>query len=157
VLREVGGWRPDLVRNQDFELNHRLRATGGRIVYDPAISFVYRPRESLRALWAQYWQFGHWKAIVLADTPASLRPRQLAPLGLLLTAAASFSGGTAGRTARPLLAVYGLGISSVAARSRNWRTAPVLVTIHAAWALGFLTRMARLLSRRARARLAWLS
>jgi hypothetical protein len=150
TLRRAGGWRADLIRNQDFELNHRLRAAGGRVVQDPAISFVYRPRESLRALWIQYWQFGQWKAIVLADAPASLRPRQLAPLALLVVAAASLSGGSAGRAARPALAVYGLAVSSVATRSRNWRTAPVLVTIHAAWALGFLTRMTRLLPRHAR-------
>ncbi|HEV8251446.1 MAG TPA: glycosyltransferase family 2 protein [Gaiellaceae bacterium] len=150
VLRSAGGWRPDLLRNQDFELNHRLRAAGGRIVYDPGISFVYRPRESLGALWNQYWQFGQWKAIVLSDAPSSLRPRQLAPLGLLLAGAASFSGGRAGRAARGALGVYLAAVVSVAAQSRNWRTAPVLVTIHSAWALGFVTRMSRLLRRRAR-------
>lgn len=151
VLRSVGGWRPDLLRNQDFELNHRLRATGGRIVYDPQISFVYRPRESLGALWKQYWQFGEWKAIVLSDAPTSLRPRQLAPLGLLVAAAGSLAGGRAGRAGRGAVALYLVAVSSVAGNSRNWRVAPVLVTIHSAWALGFVTRLSRLLLQRVRA------
>jgi succinoglycan biosynthesis protein ExoA len=141
-LRRVGGWRPDLIRNQDFELNYRLREHGGRIVFDPAIWFVYRPRESLRALWRQYMQFGEWKAIVLADAPTSLRPRQLAPLGLVLSAAAAVRGPVR-RPARLLLAAYALAGAFEAARSRNWRTAPVILTIHAAWASGFFKGAAK--------------
>jgi glycosyltransferase involved in cell wall biosynthesis len=136
TLRRVGGWRPDLVRNQDFELNHRLRAGGGRIVFDPDIWFVYRPRESLGELWRQYWQFGSWKANVLAGAPRSLRPRQLAPPLLLATAAGSV-GGPLRRAARRALLLYALAVAFEAVRTRAWRTAPVLVTIHVAWGCGF--------------------
>jgi glycosyltransferase involved in cell wall biosynthesis len=142
ALQRLGGWRRDLVRNQDFELNHRLRAAGGRIVFDPDVWFVYRPRESLAALWRQYRQFGAWKAIVLAAAPRSLRPRQLAPLGLLVTAPAAL-GGPARRPARVLLAAYALVVTGEAARLRNWRVAPVLVTIHVAWASGFVDSATR--------------
>jgi hypothetical protein len=145
TLRRIGGWRPDLVRNQDFELNHRLRASGGRIVFDPAISFVYRPRESLPALWSQYWQFGRWKAIMLSGSPGSLRPRQLAPLGLLGTLAAAVAG-RGRRPARALLAGYGLATAIEAARSQNWRTAPVLATIHLAWGCGFVVGGGRIVA-----------
>jgi succinoglycan biosynthesis protein ExoA len=143
ALRRVGGWRGDLVRNQDFELNHRLREAGGRIVFDPAIWFVYRPRETLGALWSQYSQFGRWKAIVLAEAPASLKPRQLAPLGLLATSAAAVLGPFRPQ-ARAALVAYGLAVAAVARRSGNWRTAPVVVTIHVAWAAGFAASVARL-------------
>jgi cellulose synthase/poly-beta-1,6-N-acetylglucosamine synthase-like glycosyltransferase len=142
TLRRVGGWDPSLVRNQDFELNHRLRADGGRIVFDPDVWFVYRPRESLSAVWRQYRQFGEWKAVVLAAAPRSLRPRQLAPLGLLATAAAAVAG-PGRRPARMLLGSYALATASEAARLRNWRVAPVLVTIHAAWASGFVASAVR--------------
>jgi succinoglycan biosynthesis protein ExoA len=143
ALRSVGGWRGDLVRNQDFELNYRLREAGGRVVFDPAIRFVYRPRETLGGLWSQYSQFGRWKAIVLAETPASLKPRQLAPLGLLATSAAAVRGPFR-RQARAALGAYGLAVAALAVRSRNWRTAPVVVTIHVAWAAGFAATVARL-------------
>ena len=136
AVRRIGGWRSDLQRNQDFELNHRLRAAGGRIVFDPAIWFIYRPRETLRELSSQYAQFGRWKAIVLSEAPESLRPRQLAPLGLLVAAGAAMAGPFR-RPARIALAFYGLGVGAVGVRSRNWRTVPVLVTIHVAWGVGF--------------------
>lgn len=150
AVRRVGGWRPDLIRNQDFELNHRLRAAGGRIVFDPDIRFVYLPRESLGALWRQYWEFGRWKAIVLSRAPSSLRPRQLAPLGLLVTVAASVLPGPQRRPARLALAGYLAAVGIAAARSRNWRIAPVLVAIHLAWGSGFVASASRLAARSAR-------
>jgi len=137
-LRQVGGWREDLVRNQDFELNYRLRAAGGRIVFDPAVHFVYRPRESLPALWRQYWQFGRWKAKVLVGTPGSLRLRQLAPIGLLVTTASATIPSSSARPARLGLTAYVILLSGVAARARNWRTLPVMATMHFAWGTGLL-------------------
>ena len=68
-------------------MNHRLRAVGGRVVFDPDVWFVYRPRESPSALFRQYWTFGRWKAVVIIRDPGSLRPRQLAPLALFATLA----------------------------------------------------------------------
>jgi glycosyltransferase involved in cell wall biosynthesis len=149
ALRRAGGWRADLVRNQDFELNHRLRAAGGRIVFDPAVQFVYRPRERLGALWTQYAQFGRWKAVVLSETPSSLQPRQLAPLGLVATVGVAVRGPLRW-PARAGLGIYGFALATAAARSRNWRTAPVLMTIHVAWASGFTAGALRLLYHRVR-------
>ena len=138
VLRRAGGWREDLIRNQDFELNYRLRAAGGRIVFDPGIRFVYRPRESLGALWRQYWGFGRWKASVIAGAPRSIRPRQLAPMALLAAVAtAPFPGPTA-RPARVGLAGYVLLLVAATSKTRNWRTFPVMATIHLAWGSGLV-------------------
>lgn len=139
VLRDVGGWRADLVRNQDFELNYRLRSAGGRVIFDPAIRFVYRPRESVRALWRQYWHFGRWKANVLVGAPRSVRPRQLAPIGLLATLFVAALPGPAARPARAAVGAYSLLLAAVTVRARNWRMFPVLVTIHLAWSSGLVT------------------
>jgi glycosyltransferase involved in cell wall biosynthesis len=136
VLRDVGGWRADLVRNQDFELNYRLRLTGGRVVFDPAIRFVYRPRESVSALWRQYWHFGRWKANVLVGSPRSVRPRQLAPIGLLTALSLAAFPGPAAPPARTAVAGYTLLLTVLTVRARNWRLFPVLVTIHLAWGTG---------------------
>jgi glycosyltransferase involved in cell wall biosynthesis len=145
ALRREGGWREDLVRNQDFELNHRLRRAGGRIVFDPDVWFVYRPRESLTALARQYWGFGRYKALTLAVAPDSLRWRQLAPVGLLgVLAAASIPTRVAPR-ARALLAGYAVLVAVVARRSDGgWRTAPVLATIHVCWGAGLVRGLVRL-------------
>ena len=37
VLRSLGGWDEEFVVNQDFELDHRLRCAGHRILFDPAL------------------------------------------------------------------------------------------------------------------------
>jgi succinoglycan biosynthesis protein ExoA len=151
LLREIGGWREDLVRNQDFELNYRLRAAGGRVVFDPSIKFVYRPRESLARLARQYWDFGRWKARVLAEAPRSLRPRQLAPLGLLALIAAAAVPGPTALPAWAGLATYVILLAQVAVRTRNWRTFPVLVTLHLSWGVGFVMGISALaISRRRR-------
>ena len=142
ALREAGGWNDALVRNQDFELNHRLRALGGRVVFDPDVWFVYRPRESPSALFRQYWTFGRWKAVVIIKDPGSLRPRQLAPLGLFATLAGAVAPSPIRGPARFALAAYGAVVARAAAASDGgWRTAPVLLLIHGAWGAGFLTEL----------------
>ena len=148
ALRAAGGWRSDLIRNQHFELNHRLRSAGGRIVFDPSVCFVYRPRESLGALSRQYREFGRWKAVVLAGSPESLRPRQLAPLLLLATSVLALVPGRAGKAGRAGGALYAAALVLEARRARGWRVAPVLATIHLSWGLGFLTGLANVLARK---------
>src|SRR6266545_3085189 len=145
ALRAAGGWRSDLVRNQDFELNHRLRVAGGRIVFDPSVCFVYRPRESLGALSRQYREFGRWKAVMLAGSPDSIRPRQLAPLILVGTTGLALLPGKAGLAGRLGAAAYGSAIVLEARRTKSWRIAPVLATIHFSWAIGFVAGAVHLL------------
>ena len=147
-LRASGGWRPDLVRNQDFELNHRLRVAGGKIVFDPSIAFVYRPRESLGALSRQYREFGRWKAVMLAGSPESVRPRQFAPLLLVATTSLALVPGRAGRVGRTGGVLYAAAMALEARRAGQWRVAPVLMTIHLSWAIGFLAGTAHVLRRR---------
>lgn len=150
-LRAAGGWDTRFLRNQDFELNHRLRRRGGRIVFDPAIWSVYLPRESLRALATQYYSYGRYKALMLTTAPDSLRPRQLAPLALLGTVVAASRGDRAGRVARVGIGSYFLLLGAVAGRSGGgWRTVPVLATIHAAWGLGLVRGLGQMAARRSK-------
>jgi succinoglycan biosynthesis protein ExoA len=151
VLRAAGGWREDLLTNEDFELDHRLRARGGRIVFDPAIWSVYRPRESLRAIAGQYWRYGRWKAVVMVDSADSVRPRQLAPPALIATTVVALFSGRTGASARLALGGYAVALAAVAAKSRaGWRTAPVIATIHFAWGAGLLRALPRALASRLR-------
>jgi hypothetical protein len=144
VLRAAGGWDEDFVRNQDFELNHRLRLNGGRVVFDPEVWSVYRPRESPSAIARQYWDYGRFKALLLAERPGSLRPRQLAPVGLLAAVLAAAVPGPSRQPARAAISLYALTIGAVAARSRaGWRTAAVLATMHLAWGAGLVAGFAR--------------
>lgn len=146
VLEEVGGYDEELTRNQDDELNYRIRRAGYGIVLSPAIVSTYVPRSSLRSLWRQYFQYGWWKVRVIEKHPASVQPRHLAPafftagsLGSLLLAALT-------RRSWPLtpIAAYALLIGSVAARlsRRDVRLFALLVlvfpTLHFGYGSGFL-------------------
>jgi len=149
VLRAHGGWDERLIRNQDFELSHRMRKAGGRIVFDPAIWSIYYPRESPRAITRQYWDYGRFKSLVFTKATESIRPRHLAPLGLLAVAAAALAPTRRMRPARFILGVYGTLLAAVTVRSRGgWRTFPTLLMIHGAWgsglAFGLLEQAARL-------------
>ena len=148
-LRAQGGWDERFVRNQDFELNYRLRRAGGRIVFDPAIWSIYHPRESLRAIARQYWGFGRFKALMITTYPRSLEPRQLGPIGLLAAAAAAATPSRLAGPARAAIALYCGVLTIVAARAGGgWRTFPVLATVHASWGAGFLAGLATRLTAR---------
>ncbi len=149
-LRAQGGWSERFVRNQDFELNYRLRRAGGRIVFDPAIWSIYHPRESLHAIARQYWGFGRFKTLMITTYPGSLEPRQLGPIGLLAAAAAAATPSRFSAPARAAIALYCAVLTIVAARAGGgWRTFPVLATVHASWGAGFLAGLAtRLAARR---------
>ena len=161
----AGGFDESLLRNEDYELNWRLRARGGTVWFDPALVVAYRPRGSLRALARQYFDYGRWKRVVLGRHPRSLKLRQAAPLLLLAALAASAAlavaggvvaagepaGGPAPGTGTLLMgaaaacpAGYGLlliGASAAIGLRRRCAEAVLLpvvaATIHLAWAAGF--------------------
>jgi hypothetical protein len=60
-LFEVGLFAEDIKRGQDWELNRRLRATGGTVWFTPELEVVYRPRSSLRRLIRQFVATGIWR------------------------------------------------------------------------------------------------
>ena len=96
ALAAVGGFDASLVRNEDYDVNWRLRRTGGTVWFDPALAVAYRPRGSARALARQYVDYGCWKRVVIARHPRSLKARQLAPPALVLGLAASAAAALAG-------------------------------------------------------------
>jgi succinoglycan biosynthesis protein ExoA len=144
TLRQAGGWNEKFVRNQDEELNYRLRVAGGRVVFDPRIWSIYRPRESPIAIARQYWGYGKFKAMIVASEPRSLRPRQLAPLGLVGVVAAAAIPSPVAPAARVTAAAYGVVLAGVTAKSHaGWRTAVVLPIMHVVWAVGLIVGLAR--------------
>jgi succinoglycan biosynthesis protein ExoA len=147
ALEAAGRWSEELVANEDFELNHRLRRQGGRVVFDPAIHSLYKPRESYGDVIRQYWRYGRAKGMLLATAPESIRPRQLAPLALLATLAMT----PFARAARAALAVYASLISFAAVRANGgWRTAPVLAAMHLTWGTGVFVALADAIQHRLR-------
>jgi cellulose synthase/poly-beta-1,6-N-acetylglucosamine synthase-like glycosyltransferase len=153
ALDLVGGFDETMLRNQDYELNWRLREAGGVVYFHPDLRVAYRPRSSLRSLARQYFQYGTWKRVMLRRHPGSLRWRQLVPpallVGLLGSVVAAF-------TPWPLLGVivpgtYAAVLLGAAAATLVRRREPaavllpvVLPTIHLSWSIGLLFGRARL-------------
>ena len=148
ALEAVGGVDPAFVRNQDYELNWRLRARGETVWFDPELVAAYRPRGTLRGLAWQYFNYGRWKRVVARRHPASLLPRHLASPLLLLGLAASPVLAVAGvfwaAAAVPLTYVLTLALGSltVGIRRRSYAALLlplVLATMHLCWGTGFFT------------------
>lgn len=146
ALERVGGFDETLERNQDYELNIRLRATGGVVWFSPDLRVRYRPRSDLRALARQYHDYGRWKREVIRRHPGSARLRQLLPPAALLANAAALLAGPATR-GRSLLLPAGSATVLAAAGwaaggdlpERARRLVPLAAgTMLMSWALGFL-------------------
>ncbi len=139
AIEAVGLFDEQLIRNQDYELNIRLRQAGGTVWFDPELSVGYRPRGTWKALARQYFEYGQWKSVVMRRYPESARLRQVVPVVAIGAVVAS----TVLSVKRPLLALAPLayvaalattpGTSSPVGRLRRMLA---LATIHIAWSSG---------------------
>ncbi|MFK8024969.1 MAG: glycosyltransferase family 2 protein [Ilumatobacter sp.] len=141
AIEAVGLFDERLIRNQDYELNIRLRESGQEVWFDPTLSVGYRPRPTWRRFARQYFEYGWWKAVVLRKHPGSLKLRQFVPpVAIGAVVASSF----VGLRWRPALAVPVAYLATVVAASgRRPRTAVALVTLHGAWSLGIAASFMR--------------
>ena len=145
TVRRLGGMRPGWAVNEDYEMNVRLRAEGGKIYLSPTIRSTYFVRGSISRLARQYGRYGFWKVRTLLEHPHSLRWRQIvAPafvLSLLLTPWLVARFGLAGMTHIGLYLVANLAASAMTARRSGIELLPVLpivfAVIHCSWGEGF--------------------
>lgn len=75
VFEKIGLFNENLVRNQDIELNLRLKKTGGKILLVPEIISYYHARSTLRTLSKNNFLNGLWViySTKFAKMPFSLR------------------------------------------------------------------------------------
>jgi succinoglycan biosynthesis protein ExoA len=139
AIESVGLFDERLLRNQDYELNIRLRKAGRAVVFDPELSVGYVPRSSWSSLWQQYHDYGQWKAVVLRLHPDSLQARQaIAPAGVLVALASGLGALRRGRWGAPAAAYLVLITASALRQQRFVTVTAVQVTIHLSWTLGLL-------------------
>lgn len=81
---KIGGFDEELVRNQDDELNYRLRKHGGAVLLCPTIKSRYVVRSRPAALASQYFQYGFWKVRVMQKHPEQMRLYHFVPPGFTL-------------------------------------------------------------------------
>lgn len=76
---ELGGFNENMLSNEDYEFNSRLRKAGGKIWLDSSIRSGYFARRNIKELSRQYWRYGFWKFKMLKCHPDTLRWRQAIP------------------------------------------------------------------------------
>lgn len=144
VLRQLGGFDEGLLRNQDYELNVRIRRHGGVVWFDPRLEVLYRPRGSVGALASQYWQYGRWKRATIRKHPGSLRWRQLVPPAAVIANAAALLTAPLNAWALVVPASYLVGVLGASALTGAGdpavaiRLPLVFATMHHSWGAGFL-------------------
>jgi len=146
ALERVGGYDPHFARAQDWEMNHRIRETGGKVWFTPALRVTYRPRASVQALAKQYFHYGRWRRVVARHHEGTINPRYLAPPTMVGVTTVATIAGFAWPPAWIVPAAYavgvtagGLAISRGEPAATRAATPVVLATMHWSWGIGFLT------------------
>ncbi|MBE0536474.1 MAG: glycosyltransferase family 2 protein [Phycisphaerae bacterium] len=80
IFNKVGLYDERLVRNQDIELNSRIRRAGGRIIISPEIKLSYFNRASYRGLWQQSFNNGLWNLYTVYFVGGGLSLRHFVPM-----------------------------------------------------------------------------
>ncbi len=157
ALERVGGYDESMVRAQDWEMNLRIRETGGVVWFTPEMRVAYRPRHTLKGLARQYHDYGRWRREVARRHPDTLSLRYLAaPAAVAGIGAGLALAGLGAVTGRRWLLALGLAApltyaaANVAASAQSALAAPrlapseavrlplVYATMHGSWGLGFL-------------------
>lgn len=162
AIEAVGGYDERYLRAEDWEMNHRIRRSGGLIWFQPALRVTYRPRASVGALGSQYFHYGRWRRVVARQHAGTINLRYLAPplavlailAGMLLGIAGLITLGAGASGFWPVAltagfaipAGYMAGVLAVSAsavgvlRGRALACLPVAIaTMHICWGTGFLT------------------
>jgi succinoglycan biosynthesis protein ExoA len=166
TLDRLGGFDEHFHRAQDWELNHRIRLSGGTIWFSPDLWVTYRPRSTWKALALQFFRTGRWRRQVTRRYPETASLRYLAPPVTVVAIAAGTAVGVVGAVTGPwwlrlgLIAPAGYVVAVLAgsqvvaagpiegqppadAKERAWL--PVVVaTMHLTWGAGFLLPLRKL-------------
>jgi succinoglycan biosynthesis protein ExoA len=157
ALERVGLFDETIKRGQDWELNRRLRDTGGTVWFTPKLAVTYRPRSTVERLARQMFSTGLWRGELARRFPADNGIRYFVPplmvvgvaLGILLGIGGLVQlavGATpwllVGLAAPAVYLLFVLLAALVYARGHGaavfgWFLV-VLPCIHVAWGLGFV-------------------
>ncbi|UFN50478.1 glycosyltransferase family 2 protein [Roseomonas sp. OT10] len=146
----IGGYDETFTHNEDAELDQRATAAGGKVWMCAEAAVTYFPRRDLVSLGRQYSRHGAGRARTILKHRLKPKPRQMAPVVALL-------GNSAALVAAPVVpatllvpAVYALlclgwGARSALRERDAWLLAagPAAMTMHHAWAVGFLRSLMR--------------
>lgn len=120
ALLEVGGYDEELLRNQDNDVNQKLRAKGYPLYCTWQTDCIYQPRGNLRGLMSYAYGNGFWNLISFRRNPAAMASRHFIPFlfllallatGLLAMGAIFLPPGYAALAALPFFLLVGLHVA----------------------------------------------
>lgn len=85
VFEKWGGYDTRLTRNQDNEMNFRIRKNGGKIYLAEDIRFTYYCRDTIHGIMDMAVKNGMWNIITMKLCPGSMGMRHFIPLMFLLS------------------------------------------------------------------------
>lgn len=166
ALEAIGGYDPDILRGEDWELNLRIRRAGYLVWFEPALGVTYRPRSSFGDLARQFFATGTWRAVLVRKYGRANPWRFFAPGTLVIALAVSlvalvlfiarvlpWASWWLVLLAPATLYLLGIGYATLkisgqadpasgGGASRGFRdrllTAATLMTMHLSWGSGFL-------------------
>lgn len=155
IFEKVGFFDESFIRAQDWEMNYRIRMSGGKIWFDPKLKVTYRPRSTLVGLAQQYFQYGQGRRRITQTHKGTISLRYLAPpLTVLGIAIGTLLGVMGLALGMPILtlgflaplaylfAVFiaaGSGSKGLSGKSALYLPS-VFVCMHICWGVGFLKR-----------------
>jgi succinoglycan biosynthesis protein ExoA len=89
ALIEAGGYSEVLLRNQDNDLNQKLRANGHRLYCTWKTHCTYHPQPTLRGLFRYAYNCGFWNLLSFKANPASMSLYHFVPFFFVLALFAS--------------------------------------------------------------------
>ena len=84
LFDEIGLYDTNCKTNQDGELNLRILKAGKKIYLDSSLKVIYFPRESLKKLAIQYFNYGRGRCYTSLKHRKITSLRQLGPVGLVV-------------------------------------------------------------------------
>ena len=145
AILAAGGFDERYIRAQDWELNHRMRAKGGLIWFDPRLVVTYRPRKSLIKLAKQYFQYGRWRRVISRQHPKTTNFRYLAPpVALVINLLSVLFGALVAEVFFLPVMIYLtsiiIGGAIIGEKFADKLLMPIVfATMHLSWGAGFIT------------------
>jgi len=85
LFDRIGGFDERMTRNQDNELNHRIRKNGGKVYLNCDIRVIYYCRDTIKGIMKMGFQNGKWNVITMTLVPGSMGVRHFVPMVFVLS------------------------------------------------------------------------
>lgn len=150
IFEKAGYFDERMVRNQDIELHSRIKKTGGKFYFNPAIKSTYYTRNTVKKMLKQAYGNGQWNMVLLKKGTGALSLRHLVPFFFVLGVIGSIILGfvhPASWIIGAAVVLLHLGLGAYFATKKTRKISQVLtmpflfISLHFAYGLGYIKGM----------------